>query len=102
MRDSKALPCDETDNTTIEATVNITTALTNAEQTERQANNRNLSQPCGLSRLSLAYRVGAGVAIVLLFILMKVLQPNESAAVNDLRDLIADYVLNLTLHGANG
>ena len=102
MSNPTALPGDETDNTTVEATLNITTRLTDAEQAERQASNRNLAQACGLSRQSLAYRVCAAFVIVLVFILIEVLKPNDSAAVRDLRSLIVEYALNFTRHGADG
>ena len=101
MSESAALPGDETDNTTVLATLNITTH-TDDEAAERQADNRKLTTTCGLSRQSFSYRVCAAMIAVLVLILIEVFKPNESSAVRDLRDLVYQYALNLTQHGADG
>ena len=101
MSEHTALPGDETDNTTVEATVQITTH-TDGEETERQADNSKLTATCGLTRQSFTYRVCAAIIAVLVLILLEVLKPNESAVVSDLRDLVFQYALNLTQHGEDG
>lgn len=100
MSEQTALPGDETDNTTVEATLNITTH-TDGEEAERQADNRKLTTTCGLSRQSFSYRICAAMIAVLVLVLIEVFKPNESAAVRDLRDWVFQYTLNLTQHGAD-
>lgn len=100
MSEPSALPGDETDNTTVEATLNITTH-SDGEEVERQARNRNLMTTCGLSRQSLAYRVTAAIVVALVVILIEVLQSDDNAAIRDLRDLVFQYALNLTHHGVD-
>ena len=100
MSESAATSGDETDNTTVEATLNITTR-TDGEEVERQANNRSLTTTCGLTRRAFAFRVCAVVIPTIIVILLEVRQPGESTAVRDLSTLLLEYALNLTQHGSD-